>query len=228
MKTATLIIALLLGVHAAQAAEVSMSEKETPNAETAAPSTPSGVTTVAVLQMKPQAPIRLEPLADPIERYRSGVADDSGDVRNAEPGYQYTYILPGDYSEVALQGHRQSLVDEGFQPRTGPYAGPKPGNEYVAGKGDVEIWRRPESVANAEHLDRLTTCVLSPDWFRQYRRHERGQLPDEVRFAALVYHGIEQPPAGKSKPTADQMRALIFRHVKPHPGAPKKKLADWG
>lgn len=228
MKTLILLCALL-GVHAAQAAEVTMNEQTETEKRTEkgvmeqAPAT----ATVAVVELKKVPPIRLEPKADPVERYRAGIADATGDVRNAEAGFQYTYILPGDYSEAALQAHRQVLVDEGWKPRTGPYA-KTPGTEYVASKGDVEIWRRPAAVANADHLDRLATCVASPEWFRQYLRHERDQLPEPVKLAAMVYHKLQDPPAGKTVPTLEQLRASVFKHVKPHPGTPKKQLADWG
>ena len=231
MKTLILLCALL-GVHVAQAAEVTMNEEtqETQAVKqdaTAEKEQAPATATVAVVELKKVPPIRLEPKADPIERYRAGIADATGDVRNADPGFQYTYIVAGDYSEAALQAHRQVLVDEGWKPRTGPYA-KTPGTEYVASKGDVEIWRRPAVVANADHLDRLATCVASPEWFRQYLRHERDQLPEPVKLAALVYHRIQDPPAGKQVPTLEQLRASVFKHIKPHPGTPKKQIADWG
>lgn len=166
------------------------------------------------------AALRLTPQVDPVQRFREGAATSSGTVIGAEDGYQYNVILPGDYGPAQLTSHRQRLIDEGFAPRAGGiYQGPATG-EYVVGQSVAEIWRRPQVYSDAEHLGRLCESVLSYDWAAHYRRHPRGQLPEAVDLAVQVYHGFVKPPPGKSVPTAEQVKALVWKHVKVHPGAP--------
>lgn len=229
MKTATLMMMLLLGAHAAQAAEVEMPDaNDKSTVESATPTQPiagaPAPATLAVVHLKQTPPLRLEPQGDPVKRFLSGVRDHGGEVRGGDDAYQYHSFLPGDFaSESEMTGHRQRLVDEGFEPRSGPYAKGPP-TEFVVGRGDAEIWRRPKEVYNAELFDRLFSCISNKMWMQQYMRHPRGQLADELAFAAKVYHGLEKPPAGKQRPTLEQLRKLALRTVQIHPGEPKRAI----
>lgn len=224
----TKILLALVFTHGAPTHEAHMTEtKATATAtDPDAPKAPESATQV-VLQINGDlstqqqiAALRFAPQVDPIQRFREGAATSAGTVIGAEDGYQYNVILPGDFGPAQLTSHRQRLIDEGFSPRAGGVYQGAPTGEYVVGQAIAEIWRRPQVYSDAEHLGRLCESVLSYDWAAHYRRHPRGQLPEAVDLAVQVYHGFVPAPPGKARPTAEQVKALVWKHVKVHPGGP--------
>lgn len=182
-------------------------------------------TTVQAVTVLP--PVNLTPDVDPIERFRKGLAEAPGAVANAEAGWQYTYILPGDFGDGAsLTAHRTRLVDEGYAPvKGGLYMGPVR-REFVPGHGAAEIWRRAKKFADAEFLARLSDTVLNPLWAAYYKRHPRG-LPEPVMTAMFAFHGLMPLPADKRAPTREQLIDIVWKHVDVHPGGTKQARFAW-
>lgn len=171
--------------------------------------------------------VNLKPDIDPAERFRKGISEAPGAVSNAEPGFQYTYILPGDFPDGAsLTSHRVRLVDEGFEPvKGGLHTGPVR-REFVPGHGAAEIWRRPKRYQDAEFLARMADTVLNPLWAAYYKRHPSG-LPEVVMTAMYAHHGLMPLPADKRPPTRDELIDIVWKHLPVHPGGTKQNRFAW-
>lgn len=197
------------------------------SAEAAQVVTPSAAPVVTPTPTPRDLPVRMQPLVDPITAFRATAKASPGDVVGAEPGFEYTYITPGDHpTPHELAARRQALVDAGWVPRSGPlYSGPV-NPEYVPRAGAVEIWRRPQKYADAEWLAELVERVLDPLWSALYWSRRRW-LPPAVDAALSFFHGFATPPAGVPRPTAEQLSDLVWEHVRPHPGAQKTPKYPW-
>lgn len=143
----------------------------------------------------------------------------SGVVVNAEPGYDYRFLVATDYAPDgrALHQERQAFVDRGFVAVSGPcYSGPQR-REFVSGRSAVEIWRRPQRIHDEEWRALLAKSCLDERWASQYWRRccaegapQKRYLPEPLEYAMLVVHGLAKDTQ-RLNPTREHIIALARR-----------------
>lgn len=148
-----------------------------------------------------------------------GKEGGDGIVVNAEPGWDYRWLVATDYGPDgrALHAARQGLVDRGFEVISGPlYNGP-PRREFVSGRSAVELWRRPQRLADEEWRALLAKSCLDERYASQYHRRccaegapQTRYLPEALEYAMLVIHGLAKDTQ-RLNPTREHVIALARR-----------------